>query len=204
MAFLCSGKPVEGDPYAQKARQWETGMLRSCCNNPLGCCGAIICAPCCVCYLRKEALNGDWSKYSCCQGFVCGKCASCIPMQQSCPQLCLCLEAICCESCAISGTRMYVQAERQIQSDPCDNRIIRFTNCMQCLSCICNILACFDDSFRELARIIDLIADVIYCMVQACMQAQTHHELKLHPTVNDYGSAGGAGHSSGGGYPQAK
>ena len=29
----------------------------------------------------------------------------------------------CC-SCAISATRIYVQVERQIQTDPCDNRII--------------------------------------------------------------------------------
>ena len=40
---------------------------------------------------------------------------------------------------------------------------------------------------EQIARIIDFIADVVYCLTQACMQTQTHYELKLHPTVNDYG-----------------
>jgi len=34
----------------------------------------------------------------------------------------LCCEAFCCEGCAISGTRIYLQEERQIVTDPCDNR----------------------------------------------------------------------------------
>jgi hypothetical protein len=62
----------------------------------------------------------------------------------------------------------------------------RFNNCMQILSCICHILAIIDDSFRAAAAIIDLIADIVYCITQACMQAQTYHELKLHPTAEAY------------------
>ncbi len=87
----------------------------------------------------------------------------------------------------------------------------RFNNCMQLLSCICNILAIFIAELREAAAIIDLISDIVYCTyvlclrvlclrphpahssllndsVQACMQSQTHHELKLHPSANDYGA----------------
>lgn len=105
---------------------------------------------------------------------------------------------------------------------------------MQLLSCICDVLAIFFRELRSVARIIDLLADIVYCLyvssprgalldthfldclplsatsthfsllrvdvtlsltalstrVQACMQAQTHHELTLHPTSADYGSAG--------------
>jgi hypothetical protein len=207
--FLCSGDPVEDDPYIGfSAREWETGMMKSCCANPLGCCVSMFFPCCCAFYLRYKALNGDWSKYSCCQGFICGNCMKSVPGQEDCPQLCLCCEVTFCESCAISATRVYVQVERQIKTDPCDNRIIRFNNCMQILSCICNILAIFFDGLDQLAAIIDLIADIVYCLTQACMQAQTHHELKLHPTVNDYGAGGGkpGGHAIGGasGFPPAQ
>ena len=81
------------------------------------------------------------------------------------------------------------------------------------LACICNILALIDNSFYALARIIDLIADIVFCMcvfalftqsshihhtsithqpsltprsITACIQSQTCLELKRHPTANDY------------------
>lgn len=74
------------------------------------------------------------------------------------------VQVIWCESCAISGTRIEVQITRSIETDPCDNRIIRFNNCMQILSCICHILAIFIAELRELAQIIDCIAQIVYCM----------------------------------------
>ncbi|EGD75470.1 hypothetical protein PTSG_06544 [Salpingoeca rosetta] len=192
--FLCDGSPTEDDPRKDlQDRQWETSMLKAGCNQPLGCCCAMFFPCCCAMYLRYKALNEDMSKYSCCQGFICPKCMNCVPLQESCPWLCLCLEVSICEACAISATRIYVQVERQIITDPCDNRIIRFNNCMQILSCICNILAIFIDGLDALANLIDLIADIVYCLTQACMQAQTYHELKLHPTSVDYEGAGQGG-----------
>ena len=122
----------------------------------------MLCPCCCAMYNRYLALNKDMSKYSCCQGFICPTCMNAVPLQESCPWLCLCLEALICESCALSATRIYVQVEREIVTDPCDNRIIRFNNCMQILSCICNILAIFIDGLDQLAAIIDLIADIVY------------------------------------------
>jgi hypothetical protein len=50
------------------------------------------------------------------------------------------------------------------------------------------ILAIIDNNFRSLADLVDHIAQIVYCLTQACMQAQTHLELKIHPTVNDYGT----------------
>eukprot|EP00056_Hartaetosiga_gracilis_P002913 m.58179 g.58179 ORF g.58179 m.58179 type:complete len:213 (-) comp11247_c0_seq1:132-770(-) len=184
---LCfNGAPVDEDPRIHfNLRQWETSMLNSCCNQPFGCCLSMLCPCCMVIHIRRRALQYDMSRYSCCQGLICASCFECCPTE-NCPCFCLVLEALLFESCALSATRIYVQEERQIVTDPCDNRIIRFNNLMQLLSCICNILAIFFDELRLIAQIIDLIADIVYCLTQACMQAQTYHELVLHPTPGDY------------------
>ena len=65
------------------------------------------------------------SRYTCCQGYICTGCMSSTDdIARSCPWPCLCMEALFCNSCAVSSTRMFVQDERQIITDPCDNRII--------------------------------------------------------------------------------
>ena len=59
-----------------------------------------------------------------CQGYICRQCTK--PVFGGCEKdmgwPLLCCEAFCCEGCAISGTRIYLQEERQIVTDPCDNR----------------------------------------------------------------------------------
>eukprot|EP01035_Chromulina_nebulosa_P049123 gene49123-66704_t len=57
---------------------------------------------------------------------------------------------------------MYVMEKYDLQSDPCDYRLIRINNCLQVFACVCDILAIFIDSLREVARIIDNIADLFY------------------------------------------
>ena len=78
-----------------------------------------------------------------------------------------------------------------IQPDPCDNRLIRFNNCLQLLACICHILAYCNDSFRELACIIDCIADVVFLMTAGCMMGQLHRELKVRKPQIAEKAAGG-------------
>ena len=51
-----------------------------------------------------------------------------------------------------------------------------------------HLLAIVSDVFDQAACIVDILADVVYCTTLACMQAQTHHELSLHPTAADYGA----------------
>ncbi len=36
---------------------------------------------------------------------------------------------------------------------------------MHLLACFCNILAIFHDGFRALANLIDLAADIVYCLL---------------------------------------
>ena len=66
---------------------------------------------------------------------------------------------------------------RNLRPDPCDNRIIRFSNCVQLLACVFNILALVESSFRDLAQMLDIVADVVYLCTSACMTAQSHHEI---------------------------
>merc|ERR1711881_363572 len=96
-------------------------------------------------------------------------------------------ESFFCECFALSSTRIYLQIERNIINDPCDNRLIRFNNCMQLLSCICYILAMIDDMFSMAAMIVDFIADVVYAIISGCMIGQMDLEMKRHPTALDYG-----------------
>jgi hypothetical protein len=65
----------------------------------------------------------------------------------------------------------------ELMADPCDNRLIRFSNFMQILSCVCHVLAMIDGNFRTLADIIDLIADLVYHTVSGCMTAQVAMEI---------------------------
>jgi hypothetical protein len=45
------------------------------------------------------------------------------------------------------------------------------------LSCVCDILAIFIAELREVARIVDCIADLVYHCVSGCMTAQVAHEM---------------------------
>lgn len=53
-------------------------------------------------FLRRKVLDYDMSRYICCQGYT-GQCCCFTPGEcgeQSCPDLCLCLEAHCCNGYA--------------------------------------------------------------------------------------------------------
>lgn len=183
MCFICDGSPVPEDPLRAHPRAWETSMMGSCCGNPWGFLASCICPCLMACWLRYAALQRDMSKYRCCQGYICGGCFKWFDnCAQSCPCCCLFCEVTLCCPCAVSSNRWFVQHERQIRSDPCDNRIIRLNNCLQCLACLCR---CFLRTSWP-AHIIRFIADLFYIWVQACMQAQTDYELFLHPTPKDY------------------
>jgi hypothetical protein len=186
MGLVCSGEPVDSDPRKHlNTRQWETGMCEAFCANPCACfLGCLFPCPCAV-YLRCKALQNDMTKYKCCQGYVCWDCVSCLPTECV-PECWLCCEAALCVGCSISATRIYVQEERQIQTDPCDNRIIRFNNFMQILRCVCDILAIFFGELQFVAHIIDIIAQLVWLFTIGSMIAQVYVELSRHPTAANY------------------
>lgn len=184
-------KPVDGDPRARYTNQWGTGMMNAPVANPMGCCAALLC-PCPMSmYLRYLVLEKDVSKYVCCQGYydiACHKAGR--YGESSCPWVCMAVESLFCFSCSISSTRMTIMDTRNIMPDPCDNRLIRFSNMLQWLSCICNMLAMVMDEFDALASIIDFAADVVFTIISTCMQAQVHHEVTNHPRPANFGMMG--------------
>lgn len=93
------------------------------------------------------------TKYECFQGyfnFCCFKAGSCC--ESKCPNLCLCFESCLCNSCAISATRILIMEKYDLQSDPCDFRLIRINNCLQLFSCICDLLSICIEELRDFAR----------------------------------------------------
>ena len=185
MCILClDGSPVEDDKRGGRANTWDTSLCKAPCADPCYCIGGVCPISCCCIHysLRKSALHDDMTKYMCCQGYFdccCLKAGNC--NESSCPEFCLCLEIGCCCECAVQATRMYVMDERQLQPDPCDNRLIRFNNCMQITACICYIVGCVTgiEIIQDAAWFIDRIADAITCTILGCMTAQTHHEMGL-------------------------
>lgn len=128
----------------------------------------MLCAPCTQFQLRKKVLGGNLDDYICCQGYICGNgCCGCKPGEcgeRSCPACCLCLEVFLCNGFAVSASRQTIMDRYHLRPDPWDNRLIRCNNCLQIFSFICHCLALFNSSFRDLARIIDCIADIFYYM----------------------------------------
>ena len=61
---------------------------------------------------------------------------------------------------------------KRLHPDPGDYQIIQFSNCMQMVACICHVLAYVDNNFRELAMIVDCIANIVERCVSGCMSAQ--------------------------------
>jgi len=183
--LLCfDDAPLEGDPRSNNGNKWQTSMMDAPGKNPGMCCFSFFCCPCAQYSIRERALGGDWSKYKCCMGYYDGCCFKAGKVGDSGSQFCGILEACCCLSCAVSSTRMFVMDSRNIVPDPCDNQIIRFNNCIQLLSCVCHIAAIFVAELRDVAQIIDFIADMVFLTTQACMTAQADLELKHEVQMN--------------------
>lgn len=170
--------PDDKDPRGYNTNTFKTTMLKSPCNAPGSFCLAFLC-PCPANFkLRRDVLGGDMSKYTCCQGFYSCCCFRPGEMgEQSCPNLCLCLETWCCLHMAVSSSRMYVMDQKGLMSDPCDRRLIRCNNCLQCFACIFSIMAIFVAECRDAAECVRFAADLMFCCVQACMCAQVATEI---------------------------
>lgn len=138
------------------------------------------------------------SKYQCCQGYFNCCCIKAGTLgEESCPDLCLCLESFLCSNLAVSASRMYVMDKYALSSDPCDYRLIRLkSNMLQLLACVCDLAACITENndIRELARIIDHIADLMFHIVSGCMTAQTalevDYQIKKERLSTQYSSSG--------------
>lgn len=77
----------------------------------------------------------------------------------------------------MSASRMYVMDTYDIRPDPCDNQLIRFTNCLMCFACVLDIIAIFVPCARDSARWVQVIADLVFYSTLGCMAAQVNYEI---------------------------
>lgn len=150
-------------------------MLQALITNQPTCCVAYFCPCCCAYYLRSKVLGRDWSRYSCCQGYFCPPdyCG-----ESRCPQFCLLMESVFCLGPSVSSSRLYTMDQLDLQPDPCDNQLIRFSNCLQITACICSLLSIFIDQLRDAAQVMRCIADLAFYSTLGCMVSQTEYEVK--------------------------
>ena len=161
-------------------------MMESLWKNQPTCCCACIFPPCSAAYLRYTALDDDLSRYSCCQGYMdnaCFKSGKC--GEKSCPGFCLCVEVSLCLGPSISSTRMMVMDQYEIRPDPCDNRIIRMTNCLLMFSCLCDLLSICVKEFRHFSNVIHSIANCVAYSTIGCMTSQVFREMAFRKEYRD-------------------
>ncbi|KAJ1445599.1 hypothetical protein M885DRAFT_473383 [Pelagophyceae sp. CCMP2097] len=163
--------------FQERDREFADGLTSMPCMQCPVCCVSCFCLPCMNCYMRYQVLGRSLENYECCQGYMNGVCCfdSGFSRGSGC---CLIVEAYCCAGLSVSSTRMYTMNLYDLRTDPCDERLIACSNCLTCLSIICNILAAVSPQFDDLAQIIDCLADVLFYSVAGCMHAQVYNELQ--------------------------
>ncbi len=173
--------PHPDDPYGGRANRFAVNLGDACTTEPACCCLGFWCPYPTIYKLRSDYLRGDMSRYTCCQSqFHFCSCFKPGHMgERDCPEACLCLEVCFCPGLSISATRISLMNDYQLGSDPFDRRLIRFSNCLQCMSCICSCAAIFVPECRDAARMVRRIADCVFWSVLGCMSAQVHHEMKI-------------------------
>ena len=133
--------------------------------------------------MRKQILRDDlFNKYLCCGGMLpcSGRCG-----ERRCPRLCLATEACCCFANSVLVSRFLIQDELAVQNTKTDNCVIATMVFLQQLACVCSIVAaCTDNPGIDAASdVINVLADLTYCAVCACLQTQHRVELDVRDGV---------------------
>lgn len=121
-------------------------------KQPAVCCCAMCCVSCVQYWVRRRVLNDDMSNYKCFQGlrdgpYCCATCCSGAPFvftagtygESSCPQLCLCVEVLCCPFCAFQVSREVQRAELGLGYDPTEQRVYK---CLSFFGLLAHHLCC--------------------------------------------------------------
>jgi hypothetical protein len=168
-------------------------MMEALWKNQPTCLCTYLCAPCSAILLRHRLLDGDMSKYLCCQGYFDSKCfrAGCLG-ESNCPRLCLVTEAFCCLGPSVSASRMAVMDQYSLKPDPCDNRIIRLTNCLMLLGCICDVLSICCKQLDYCKGAVHHVSNCIAYGTIGCMTSQVLNEM--HVRGKDGSQYGNYGH----------
>ena len=158
--------------------KWDTDLIHAVCAQPMCCCIALFC-PCCTSWeIRRRYYKGDMSQYVCCGGYLpcAGKCG-----EKSCPECCLCLETWLCFAQSVAVTRWLLQDDLELETTACDKCIIATMITLQYLACIMQCAAAIAGSgeLDTAADIVDLLADIVWCTVCACMAAQHANQIEV-------------------------
>lgn len=197
--FCFSSEPLNADEmggkygsqyarFLDESNTFDITMCQAPTAEPSCWIGTILCFCPAQIYMRKKALNhiepnSGWNNYICCQG-VFGGCCCIQPGQMGesvCPLPCMCLEACCCPGMAVSATSIVIRDQYNLGLDEDDIRLIRCNNCLQCFSVILSCVASCTDCEADdaVAKVVDLIADIMFCCVSGCMTAQVNREINL-------------------------
>ena len=176
----------EGTPFANDILFAPCASLDACLwclyqSNPLTC----VCAQV---SLRYRVLQGDLGKYRFYQNQFAHYWFTPLPSscERSNPLLSLWCEACCCNGCALSASRSVVMDSFDLRSSGTDFRLIRCSNCMQGLACICDCLAICNSNCRRLSLIMDCLASITYQCVSGCMTAQVVYEMDIRQGSYQY------------------
>jgi len=159
------------------------GLKDACCEEPCCCIVSALGAPfgCTACWARKAVLEkysaNGLDDYVCCQGYIPQIC--CCDPSTWCAgsRLALACEGLCCPVFSLSLARLHMMDAKQNRPDPCDYQIIWCSNILQLVSCVLDVVAIFVKGARDLAHLVDLVADLFTCSVAGCMGAQVYHEI---------------------------
>ena len=128
-------------------------------------------------------------RYVCCQGTATTEVGK--KHATSCPRLCNFLESFFCMPCSVGGSRAVVQTLKDLQDDPCDNRIQRFNNCCADGNLCCQVCtqSMNTKSKKEVLSKLDkqnklnICGRAAYMFVIPCMLVQTWLEMKYRSTA---------------------
>jgi|EP00908_Phaeocystis_cordata_P007523 hypothetical protein len=170
----------QNDPHV-----FALGLKDACCAEPCCCllsfAGTLTCGAT-ACWARKAVLKkyeqNGLDDYVCCQGYVPKLCCCDWPNCCQGSMVGLYLEGCCCPVFSLSMARIHLMDKKQIRPDPMDYQIIGCSNCLQLISWVLDIVAMFVEQARDLAHIVDCIADLFTLSVAGCMGAQISHEIK--------------------------
>lgn len=185
--FCWDGSPVENDRRGDRRNKFQISMMETMGDSrtlPTCVCSFFLC-PCFAYYARYRAIHQKMDDYRCCQGYFDELCCCFLPCpgflrERNCPQFCLAMESCCCIGPSISSTRMLVMDEYDLVSDPCDNRIVKCSNCLQIMSLL---FYCFCG--KDSASIfVQYLAYVVFYLTFGCMTAQVLYEVDFQESDN--------------------
>jgi hypothetical protein len=110
--------------------------------------------------------------------------------EQRAPELCLALETACCFPSSVAVTRFMVQDEMGVRDSPTDTCLIATQFAIAQLACLCSCAACItgSDELAGLANAVTCAADIGWCLLCGCLQAQHYDQLEARDAVPGVGT----------------